>query len=78
VNGGRGRRASTSSDPFARFGAFIFRRRRWVLASWLVALAVCAPLAGKANGVLGRRHQSRDRARRPPPNASLSQQEGLR
>ena len=41
-----------TTDPFARLGAFVYRRRRWVLGFWLVALLVCAPLAGKANGVL--------------------------
>ncbi len=40
------------SDPFARFAMFIYRRRRWVAGAWLVVLLVCAPLAGKANGVL--------------------------
>jgi len=40
------------NDPFARLGRFVYRRRWWVLATWLVALAICAPLAGKANGVL--------------------------
>jgi RND superfamily putative drug exporter len=44
--------SATSRDPFARFGAFVFRRRWWVLGIWLVVLVVCAPLAGKANGVL--------------------------
>jgi uncharacterized membrane protein YdfJ with MMPL/SSD domain len=52
VNGRRASRGSSSSDPLARFGAFIFRRRWWVLGIWVVVLAVCAPLAGKANGVL--------------------------
>ncbi|HEV8462205.1 MAG TPA: MMPL family transporter [Gaiellaceae bacterium] len=41
-----------STDPFARLGGFIYRRRKWVLGIWLVALLVCAPLAGKANGIL--------------------------
>ena len=40
------------NDPFARLGRFVYRRRWWVLGAWLVALAICAPLAGKANGVL--------------------------
>jgi uncharacterized membrane protein YdfJ with MMPL/SSD domain len=40
------------NDPFARFGAFVFRRRWWVLGAWVVVLLICAPLAGKANGVL--------------------------
>jgi uncharacterized membrane protein YdfJ with MMPL/SSD domain len=43
---------SAMTDPFARFGAFIYRSRWIVLGAWLVVLVVCAPLAGKANGVL--------------------------
>lgn len=43
---------SALTDPLARFGAFIYRRRWWVLGTWIVVLLVCAPLAGKANGVL--------------------------
>ena len=41
-----------TTDPFGRLGAFVYRRRRWVLGIWVVALLACAPLAGKANGVL--------------------------
>ena len=41
-----------TSDPFGRLGAFVYRRRRWVLGIWVVALLACAPLAGKANGIL--------------------------
>jgi uncharacterized membrane protein YdfJ with MMPL/SSD domain len=41
-----------NTDPFARLGGFIYRRRKWVLGFWIVVLLVCAPLAGKANGVL--------------------------
>ena len=40
------------TDPFYRWGGFVFRRRKWILGIWIVALAVCLPLAGKANGVL--------------------------
>jgi uncharacterized membrane protein YdfJ with MMPL/SSD domain len=40
------------SDSFARFGAFVYRRRRYVLAAWLVLLLAAAALAPKAGGVL--------------------------
>ena len=41
-----------TTDPFARLGGFVYRRRKWVLGFWLVLLVVAAPFAGKANGVL--------------------------
>ena len=40
------------ADPFARFGAFIYRSRWYVLAAWLVVLGIGGALAPKANGVL--------------------------
>lgn len=39
-------------DSFARFGAFVYRRRRAVLIAWVVALVVGGALASKANDVL--------------------------
>ena len=44
--------ANRHADPFARFGAFIYRARWFVLAAWLVVLGVGGALAPKANGVL--------------------------
>ena len=41
-----------TTDPFARFGAYIYRVRWFVLAAWLVVLVVCGPLAGKAADAL--------------------------
>ena len=40
------------TDPFARFGSFIYRRRWLVLAAWLVVLVVCGAFAPKAAHVL--------------------------
>jgi uncharacterized membrane protein YdfJ with MMPL/SSD domain len=48
-----GKRASgRGTDPLARFGAFVYRKRWFVLGAWVVVLAVGAVLAPKANGVL--------------------------
>jgi len=41
-----------TTDPFARYGAYIYRVRWFVLAAWLVVLVVCGPLAGKAADAL--------------------------
>ncbi len=41
-----------TTDPFARFGAFIYRFRWYVLGAWLLVLVVCGPLAGKAADAL--------------------------
>jgi uncharacterized membrane protein YdfJ with MMPL/SSD domain len=41
-----------TNDAFARLGSFVYRRRFWVLGVWVAALVICAPFAGKANGVL--------------------------
>lgn len=41
-----------TTDRFARLGAFVYRRKWWVLGFWIAVLVVSAPLAGKANGVL--------------------------
>lgn len=41
-----------STDPFARWGAFIYRVRWPVLVIWLVVLGVCGVLAPKASHVL--------------------------
>ena len=40
------------TDPFARFGAFIYRNRWRVLLAWLVVLVVCGAFAPKASDVL--------------------------
>ncbi len=39
-------------DPFARLGRFVVRRRWWVLAAWVIALAVALPLAPRVVGAL--------------------------
>jgi len=41
-----------TTDPFARWGAYIYRVRWFVLAAWLLVLVVCGPLAGKAADAL--------------------------
>src|SRR4051812_9048798 len=45
-------RGDCMTDPFARWGAFMHRRRWWVLGAWLIVLIACGPFAGKANSVL--------------------------
>src|SRR6266545_765244 len=40
------------TDPFARFGEFVYRRRWVILAAWLVAIGVCGAFAPKAADVL--------------------------
>lgn len=40
------------TDPFARFGDYIYRVRRYVVAAWVLVLVVCGPFAGKAADVL--------------------------
>jgi uncharacterized membrane protein YdfJ with MMPL/SSD domain len=40
------------ADPFARWGAYVYRVRWFVLAAWLLVLVVCGPLAGKAADAL--------------------------
>ena len=40
------------TDPFARWGAYVYRVRWFVLAAWLLVLVVCGPLAGKAADAL--------------------------
>ena len=40
------------TDPFYRWGGFVYRRRKWILGIWIVVLLVCLPFAGKANSVL--------------------------
>ena len=55
ASGHRGRverRDRTMTDPFARFGAFIYRNRWRVLLAWLVVLVVCGAFAPKASDVL--------------------------
>ena len=39
-------------DPFARLGRFVVRRRWWVVAAWVVALAIALPLAPRVVGAL--------------------------
>ena len=48
----QGGRAGLAADPFARFGAFVYRARWFVLVAWLIVLGVGGALAPKANGVL--------------------------
>lgn len=40
------------TDPFARWGLFVYRHRRLVVVAWLIALAVCGVFAPKAGDVL--------------------------
>jgi RND superfamily putative drug exporter len=42
----------TPDEFFARLGRFCVRRRWWIVASWLVALAIAAPLAPNVVGKL--------------------------